>query len=500
MAHLVEVAPDESISSIRAKLTSSEERDVILVVPRHTKALQSVIGARVLARAAVEYRLRVAVVSRDGAVRRHVGEAGISVFGQVSAAEKARRWRTPAEPSAPTRAPVKVNRSVAESQRPDQRSWAERFVGVLLLALLLAAIGAFTVFLIPEATVEVQPATQTFAAEVRLAVSIDITAIDYEHVAIPGKVASTLVQGTWSQPTTSRVDSADQRATGAVIIINQSSSAVAIPSGTIVSTGSGVPVRFRTTAEAPLPAQKGATVTVPVEAVDAGPAGNVGAYLINTMQGPLASQCTVINEQPTEGGSVRQVGVVTEADRERLRTGLRQRLITEGHNAIQNLIEPGEIAPYETLRQTDEFPEAWDKMLNEEADQLSLTLRVEYAETSFRMSDVNSIAMAGLQGVVPEGYELDGGNLRYEVTSVLVDEQGNLSLVAVATGDAVARVDGAEVRSLVQGLTPDQAREALSALPLAAPVSVELVPAWMGTLPRFGFRIRVNVLPPAAQE
>jgi hypothetical protein len=500
MAHLVEVAPDESISSIRAKLTSSEERDVILVVPRRTKALQNVIGARVLARAVVEYQLRLAVVTRDGTVRRYVGEAGLSTFGQVSAAEKAKRWCTPMEPSSPFRAPAKVSRTVAESQRPEQRSWTERLVGILLLALLLAAVGALTVFLIPEATVQVQPASQTFAAEVHLAVKTDISAIDYEHVAIPGRAISALVQGTWSQPTTSRVDSADQKATGSVLVINQSQNAVVVPAGTTLSTGAGVPVRFRTTGEAQLPGQKGSTVTVPVEAVDAGPAGNVAAYLINTLQGPLASQCTVINEQPTQGGSVRQVGIVTQADRDRLREGLLQRLVTEGHNAVQNLIKEGEIAPRETLVVTNEYPEAWDKMLNDEADQLTLTLKVEYQETAFSMADVNEVALAGLQGVVPAGYELQGGNLRYEVTSVQVDDQGGLSLVAVATGDAVAQVSGSQVRALVRGLTPDEARDALSVLPLAAPAQVELTPAWMNTLPRFGFRIRVNVAPAATAE
>lgn len=500
MAHLVEVTRDEPIASIRAKLTSSEERDIILVVPRRTKALQNGIGARVIARAVVDHGLRLAVVTRDGSVSHHVSEAGLSVFGTIGAAEQASRWRSPREPSAIGRAPAKVNQIVAESQRPEHRSWAERIVGVLLLALLLVAIAAFTVFLIPEATIEVQPAVQTLAAEVRLSVSTEIDEIDYEQVRIPGTVVSTLVQGTWSQPTTSRVDSADARATGSVVIINQLSTAVTVPAGTIVSTGAGMPVAFRTMAEAQLPAQKGATVTVPVEAVDPGPSGNVGAYLINTLQGPLATQCTVVNDQPTQGGSVRQVGVVTEGDRERLRAGLLQRLESEAHNAIQSLLDEGTVAPQETLRVASEYPEVWDKMLNEEADQLTLTMKVEFEETSFKMADVNQIAVAGLKGVVPEGYELDTSNLRYDITSLQVSDEGLLTLIVVATGDAVATLDSAHVRSLVQGLTPEEARSALAALPLAADPTIVLTPSWVETLPRFGFRIRVNITDAAGQS
>lgn len=492
MAQLLEITPEESASHVRAKLAAATERDVILLVPRDARALRNQVGAKVLARAVVDLRLHLAVVTRDPEVRRHVSEAGISVFGQVNQAEAAKRWRTP-----PDQRPlegVAPQRSLASVSSGEARSWPERLLGVALVLVLLVGVGAGTALLIPEAEVRVRPARQSVAVEVNLAVLAGLEQVDYERVAIPGRQVTTLVQGTWSQPTTSRVDSPDQRATGRVLFINQSSGAATIPAGTIVSTGAGVPIRFRTTEPAQLPGQRGGTAEAPVEAVDPGPQGNVGAYLINTLQGPLGAQVTVVNENPTQGGTVRQTGVVTETDREQLRNGLLQRLESEAHNAIQNQLRPGDIAPRETLVRTRVFGEGFDRMLGEPADQLTLTLRAEYAEMAFSSVDANLIALAGLQGAVPAGYRLTSEGLSFEITGVQAAGDGSLVLTVIAEGTVAATFEAAEVRGIVQGLTPREAEARLGQqLALAEPARVSLSPDWMGVMPQFGFRIRVVV-------
>ncbi|MGQ9555316.1 MAG: baseplate J/gp47 family protein [Anaerolineae bacterium] len=490
MAHLIDVAPEETLVAIRSKLIAAPERDVLLVVPRGTKALQSAVGAKIIARAALDCRLRFAIVTRDAEVHRYAEEAGLSVFSRVGGAERAKRWRTPKVRSRQAATLTSTSRRA----RPDTRSWPERLLGMLLLLVLLFGVGAASALLIPEGSVAVRPAKQAIAATVRLAVQPGLEDVDYGSVAIPGRIVTTIVQGTWSQPTTSRMDTPDQKATGTALFVNQLATPITLPVGTIVSTGSGVPIRFRTTAEAQLPGQRGATIQVPIEAIDPGPQGNVGAYLINTIPGLASSHVSVINEQPTQGGSVRQVGVVTQADKDRLRAGLLQRLDSEAHNALQSLLEPGEIAPRETLVQRRIFGEGYDKMLDEAADQLTMTLRVEYEELAFKGIDANRIALAGLQGVVPEGYRLTAEGLSFEITAVELDENRNLFLTVTTKGIAQATLDDGDVRSLVLGKTPQEAQRLLSeSLPLAEPAEVRLSPSWSPTLPRFPFRVRVSI-------
>lgn len=493
MAQLVEVTPDESAAAIRSKLAAAPEREVILVVPRGTKSLQSPVGARLLARLAFDQHMRLALVTRDSDVRQHAEDAGLSVFGQVSGAQHAKRWRSPRDARAPSFRRF-VRPKITRTPRPRARSWPERVFGVLLLLLLLFAIGAGSALLLPEGAVEVRPGRQALGVEVRMAVQAGLKDVDYNAVAIPGRAITTIVQGTWSQSTTARMDAADLRARGRVLFINQQGTPITLPSGSIVSTGAGVPVRFRTLAEAQLAGQRGATAEVEVEAVDPGPQGNVGAYLINTLQGPLATHVGVINEQPTQGGSVRQVAVVGDQDLERLRTGLLQRLESEAHAAMQGQLSEGEFAPRETLQRTNVFGEGHDRMVGEVADNVTYTLRAEYEEIAFKGIDANRIALAGLQGAVPEGYKLTDEGLAFEITGVQVDESRNLFLTAVARGVATAILDSGEIRSLVAGLTPEEAQQRLTEeLHLAEPAVVRVSPSWLGQLPRFGFRVRVTI-------
>ncbi len=493
MAQVVEAQPDESLAVIRSRILSSAERDVILVVPRGTRSLQTPVGAKVLARAVLDHHLRLAVVSRDPQADRHLRDAGLSLYSSVAKAENARRWNTP--PRSESLPTPNLDGRLAATAPPENRSWAERLLGVSLLLLLLVVVGAGTALLLPEGRVTVRPATQEIAADVRLSVVPGLEAVDYERVAIPGRMISTVLTGTGNQPTTSRRDQPDERAKGEVLLINQQSVPVTVPLGSVVSTGSGAPVRFRTTAEAQLPGTKGASVPVPIEAFDPGPQGNVGPYLINRLEGLAGSQVTAINEKPTEGGTVRQVGVITEADQERLRAALLQRLEMEAHSLLQTLLQPGETAARETLRRTGILNEGFDRMLGDSADQLNLTLRAEFEEMAFSAADANRIALAGLQGAVPEGFELLGRDLGFEIAGVEAAEEGALLLTVRARGVVRAKITPGEVRSLVAGLPADEAVRLLDErLHLAEPAQVETSPGWVTTLPSLGFRMQVTVL------
>ncbi|MGI6208162.1 MAG: baseplate J/gp47 family protein [Anaerolineae bacterium] len=495
MAQVVEALPDESLSAIRSKLLAASERDVILVVPRGTRAMQTPVGAKVVARAVLDHRLRLAIVTRDATTYRHASDAGLSVFSSVERAESARAWRTPPRPEGPVSVRRESTPGPASAPHAEPASWAERILGLTLLVILLMAVGGGTAFLLPEATISLKPASHELAVEVRLSVVPGLEEIDYASVAIPGRKVTTILTGTGSQATTSRRDMPDAPAKGTVILVNQRALEVTVPAGTIVATGSGTPVRFRTTADVHLPGISGVSAPVPVEAIDPGPQGNVGAYVINRIEGPLAAQISVINEQPTEGGSVRQVGAVTEADRERLRQSLLQRLELEAHTVLQSMLQPGETSVRDSLQLSRIMGEGFDKLLGEAADQITLTLRAEYEEVAFAEADANRIALAGLQGAVPQGYQLLADGLRFQITNTERAEDGTLLVTVVASGIVRAQIDPAEAKSLVLGMPAREAEERLNqAFFLAEPAKVSTKPGWAAGVPRFGFRVHVDLV------
>ena len=488
MAAIIEVGPEDSLATIRAKLLAASEPAALLVIERGTPALRLGPGAKVLARLSRETRLRVAVVTQDASVRDAMAAAGFSVFASVAAAQQARRWRTPQ--------PLGGRALRRRHQRPSQGSQAALVPQLLALLFVIAftgILGLGAAMLLPEANVVLDPASTRVEAAVTAAVVPGLGGVDYGSAAIPGRRVVVTVHGSWSQPVFSRQDVPDKRASGVVLLVNRRATPVTVPAGTVVRTGSGQAVRYRTLKEVSLPGVAGATVAVQVEAIDPGPQGNVGPYLVNTIDGPLAAQLSVVNEQPIEGGTVRQAGVVTQADRERVRAALLQRLDAEAHAAVQEQLGPGEFPIRESLVRERILNEGYDKLLGELADQLTVTLSVEYSELVFSGEDVSKIALAGLQGVVPGGYQLTPQGLETDIIGAEPGQAGWL-VHALARGIARAQIDPGDVRRAIAGLPAEAAAGILQErFPLASPPVVEIWPAWLSTLPQVGIRIHVEV-------
>jgi len=106
---------------------------------------------------------------------------------------------------------------------------------------------------------------------------------------------------------------------------------------------------------------------------------------------------------------------------------------------------------------------------------------------------VSKIALAGLQGVVPGGYQLTPQGLETDIIGAEPGQAGWLVHV-LARGIARAQIDPGDVRRAIAGLPAEAAVGILQErFPLASPPVVEIWPAWLGTLPQVGIRIHVEV-------
>ena len=90
---------------------------------------------------------------------------------------------------------------------------------------------------------------------------------------------------------------------GMVYLTNLTDEEVEIPNGTIVMTETKPPVRFKTLREVTVTSGKNSTTAVPVQAANPGSQGNLEAEKIQTIEGALGLQVSVINKEPTLGGA-----------------------------------------------------------------------------------------------------------------------------------------------------------------------------------------------------
>ena len=132
-----------------------------------------------------------------------------------------------------------------------------------------------------------------------------------------------------------------------MVFINRTSREITVPAGTMLSTATGNNVRFVTTARAML-APNG-RAAAPVEALDAGPAGNVRAGTVTRVEGPLGLSLLVANEANFSGGTTAQKGVVTEEDKVRLQEQLLEELKRQALERLNERVKGEGFIPPESV-------------------------------------------------------------------------------------------------------------------------------------------------------
>lgn len=512
---VIHLARGDDINIVQAKLRAVPKRRAVLVVPGGTHLLRREVDFALLRRCVAEQGLAIALVSNDPQVRALARRHSFPIFGSVGRAQK--KARTLRQPSALSRTLTAdrrppLSQQSAVGRRPSaallshqlsagQGSWEDwLLLLVLILGMaLVAAGGAFLVW--PQATVTIVPAGGTLEQLVQLTADPSIELVDEEAAKIPARLIRKEVKGQAQVSTLAREDVPDVKATGQVVFINRTNEPVEIPQGTIVATSAGTIIKFATVEKVTLAAGVGSTVRVGIEALDPGPSGNVGPFLINRVaDAALALKVRVTNEQPTEGGSVKQVGVVTAADKERLRATLLQQLRQEAHAQLESDLSPQEFLPIESVSVVV-LDETYDHLLGEATDSLGLTMRVQARGIAFDLTQAQRVARAALERAVPAGHTLKPGSFHAEVVRAAMvapdSEKGRLPRVQVvmkARGWTEAAITPGQVIHIVQGKSiPDAIAQLQASLPLKKPPLVSVEPEWWDRVPWLPFRIRVIV-------
>jgi len=497
MEQIIYLEPDDDMVTVRDRLEWAQTKRVLLVVPPQCKGLTSPLALKLLKRQAAALSLEVALVSRDHRLRELAREQGIPVFSSVRRGQRRKRWTSPLGAQAlPTRR--QLRRLAHPVTRPPSRmSWGERLVAALLLVIMVLLVGTLLALVVPSAEVTLVPVQQSVYLAIPVRASPDVQAVDVENMLVPGEVMQVRVAGRGQIPTTGSRDAPDAPATGTVIFVNLLNQPVEIPQGTIVSTSAGTIIRFSTVETATLPAQRGATVQVPVEAVDPGPVGNVEAHLINVVEGPLALQVRVINEEPTSGGTVKPVKIVTMADKERLKATLLQQLQHEALSRLQAQVEEAEenkfILP-ESLQLDWVLSETYDHFVDEEADILSLDMRVQVSGLAVDADDVNALARTLLERQIPAGFQLVEKTLSFQRGEVTEVQGRDVTFLMRASGMAAAYIDTRRIRSETRGQPLDVVTAYLQQnFALQEAPQLKVRPAWLKRMPWLPLRVRVRV-------
>ncbi|MCB8920144.1 MAG: baseplate J/gp47 family protein [Ardenticatenaceae bacterium] len=517
---MIHLDSDDDIISICDRLNwqengrASGQKRTLLHLPPDGGVLREGLDLVRLRRHADRQRIEIGLITPDAEIRRQAAALGIPVFLTAEAAERSRRgwWRGRRRrervglPTVGGSGVMQVQpQPLAEGDRREVhrrmrtavswQRWLLRYAAIVIFFITLALLAVAFVYAVPSATITLKPAGQPVRVTRVILADPNLETVDYAQGAVPARRLT--VQNSWqaTAPTTGAAAVPNAAARGKVLFVNLRDEEVTIPAGTRVSTSDGSNVIFQTIAEVTTAAVEGSTAEVDIIAIEPGPQGNVAANLVNRIEGPLATQLEVRNLEAMEGGAVREVTAVSEADQIRLRAQVLQFLQALAASEMEAQLTEREFLARPSLQVVQINSETYSHFVGEQTEKLTLEMRAALIGTVINTTDATGLLYEALATAVPANYTLNPDNITLSVGDVVgVDEDGRVTFEMIAEGTAVADLNTSGAVQAITGQQPEVALAYLyEQLPLRDVPSAQIWPLWFQRIPYLPARIQVEV-------
>jgi hypothetical protein len=294
------------------------------------------------------------------------------------------------------------------------------------------------------------------------------------------------------------------KAGGTVLFQSGNPGRCRVPQGTRVAAGTVV---FETVETVVVPEGKftgqgikPGSQSVGIVAVEPGPAGNVAAGAIDTIQDDGLSFCLrgfpntthriVDNPEATSGGAETHTPEIKDEDVKALGKAISDALAAQLAAELAKHDDLLIIAPAEPEKATVEVPKDLVGTRDEATFELSGTLA--YDRPSVRRADVDAAAREQLQaddGALPPDTTLDAASIKVTMGAATFDGDA-IHVPVTVTAAAIPSLDVNAIRAQLSGLTPDEAQAALADV---GDVTVDLWPGWVNRIPSMDWRVNVEV-------
>lgn len=505
---IIRLDAHDDVASVRDKLGWVRAARVLLVFPDDPAhpILQRKLDLVLLQREATRQKAQLALITIDPVVIENAKELKLACFPTVEASRQ-RYWRSPRARLKIARAkkPAALDPDLIEAAtrlRSANRTFTarqRRAIQIGLVGFTVFVILAIIIFILPGATIKLQPATNQEVVTTTVIADPQANAVDNAKRIIPARSVGIEVDASAKVDTTGSKDIPSEKAHGTALFTNLLSDQVTIPAGTIIRTSAAQPIRFVTLADTTLPGKLGQTVEVDIEAVEPGFEGNLPSSRINEVEGLLATRIAVTNPQPTRGGDVTEVQAIDQADYDRVRALALQQIQQRAYASMQTdpfiALQDAEFIPADTLAVVLIAFETYSGTIGQQAVQVELNMRATVQGIAIDERLARQAAYDELAKKVGTGYQISADTMlfkRGEVTQI--DDQRRVTFIMQGAGDVLAAVPSDKVRQLVRGQSIHAASSRLeSNFPLVEPPTIQVWPGFWPIMPLLPLRIEVEI-------
>jgi hypothetical protein len=487
---IITLESHDDLISVRDRMSWAKTPRILLVWPKYEKVTLRQVDLKVLQRHAASLGAQLGLVTRTRRVRADAEALRIPVFESTGQAQRL-AWPKPRRRRWALRPPRKDLREQREQVLVKEEGWrvhpATR-VGAVLLG--VSSVLVLVALFIPRAQVVLQPQSKMQSIVLPVIAGPSVESV-FITGSIPAREKRVIVNGTQSVVVTGEGVTPQSKAKGTVTFRNLTQQAVTIPAGTVVRTVDNV--RFVTTLDSEVDAGVDEILELPVEAMESGRAGNVDAETIVVVEGRLGLSLSVINSEPLTGGRETASVQASDADRERAREALVEKLEEEARARLADELKTGDILFEDTFAVSQIVSEVYDPPAGAAGTRLTLTMQVEFSSLYADASDLTELALLALNASIPAGFSAASEELSLKrVTDPILNDDGFTRWTVRAERQIVQQISTAQVTQMIQGTGSRRAQTLLEKnLPLESAPEVNLSPAWWPWVPIVPFRISV---------
>ena len=480
--------------SILDKLNWGQADRVIIIWPVRGVPLDNKLDLKLIHRRCQSAEIKLALVCKKRQIIDYAHELDIPVFRSLRIAQKvAWEYTLPVAKSIQRPENRRTRAEITELiQEPSEPTWAQsKNARIILFSVSLLAILALAVYLIPGARIEYLPDVETQSLTLELSANPQYNTFNLSGT-LPAHRLSITVEGRGEIETTGTIGIPDRHATGIVEFTNLTNQEISIPRGTVLRTSdSSSSIRFTTTTETTLDPDSGAKTSVPVEATNPGSQGNLPAQSLVIIEGDLSRSLTVINQEPTSGGSERMSRSPKLEDYQTLKEDLMASLWETTLEEAQVTLDQKDVILDSVARKAVIIEETFSPPEPQPSSTLSLLLRVEYELLYLNWTELEAMGNAILNATLPAGYHAQAES--YQVTSISppqIDDQENVRWKASLSRQIFAAENLSSSLKKILGRSPEKAADLLQTeMDLSHRPEISTFPDWWPLLPFFQLRI-----------
>lgn len=416
------------------------------------------------------------------------------------------------------RQPILPNNASNRRQRDQRFGRTHRTrstITTILIVLGLIAVIILLAFIIPTSTITLTLTTHTYDRP------LTVTASDNATGDLSNQVMARTINQDFTrqglEPVTGSKMIDTGLAQGNVCFSNSGTSAVTVPTNTIITTANGV--QFKLTAESVFIA--GTTCTTsppdPIVAVQPGETSNVQAGAINTIPATSLDSIAhynnttvaklaglkVVNLNKTTGGGRQQVSAIASNDLQHARNDLHKQLQNDIDVWLKSLPNNG-LAGQAMVTDALVNPPAVGTALSSNATTFQATVKVSVTVLFVDNNDLKAAAIPQIDTALKtdktlQNYMVANNSIhaiQIRNAKIVGSTTSTLKISYTATARVVTNINAERIRQLSAGKTPDTARSAILAqIPGVTNVESNTDPVLFPTIAFWPAHVTVKLVP-----